>query len=99
MGCVASSADRPSGGPEGCQNAGSARNPSFDTPSGVSGSSPEEALTKAPQTRGFPLFAPLHFVQHAQIWNRFWNSQTFLSSISSSLEATTFPCCQDETEG
>ena len=32
----------------------------------------KRALTKAPHTRGFPLFAPLNFVQHAQIWNRFW---------------------------
>ena len=36
----------------------------------------KRALTKAPQTRGFRFPDSLHFIQHARVWNRFWNSQT-----------------------
>ena len=43
---------------------------------GVSGLSPEEAYAKAKHTEGF-CFRLLHSVQHAQGWNKFWNSQTY----------------------
>jgi hypothetical protein len=36
----------------------------------------KRALTKALHTQGFRFPDALHFVQRAQAWNRFWNSQT-----------------------
>ena len=35
----------------------------------------QRALLKAQQARGFCILSSLHFVQHAQVWNSFWNNQ------------------------
>jgi hypothetical protein len=43
---------------------------------------------KAPQTRGFCSPALLHFVQCAQVWNSFWNSQTKKAAFLLSEQAS-----------
>src|SRR5215212_3347889 len=44
---------------------------------------------KAPHTRGFHFLDLLHLVQFAQVWNRFWNTQTKKPLVLSSSSATT----------
>ena len=48
----------------------------------------QRALGKGPQARAFCFLTSLHFSQYAQVWNRFWNSQTQDGPILSSGLAT-----------
>jgi len=45
-------------------------------------------LCKSPAKRGFWFAISLDFFLHAQVWNRFWNNQTFKAAISSPNLAT-----------
>ena len=47
---------------------------------------------KAPGNAGFHFSAPLHFFQRAQVWNRFWNSQTKKAPIPLSSQTSEHSC-------
>src|SRR5947208_13559597 len=48
----------------------------------------QRAPAKAPHTRGFHFLDLLHLVQFAQVWNRFWNTQTKKPLVLSSSVTT-----------
>jgi hypothetical protein len=60
----------------------------FHGKEGVDGSSPSEGSCKSPHTRGFHFLDLLHLVQFAQVWNRFWNTQTKKPLVLSSSVTT-----------
>ncbi|SRR6266567_1532192 len=52
----------------------------------------KRAFTKAQQMRGFRFADELQFVQRAQVWNRFWNSQTKKAPIPLSSQTSEHSC-------